>query len=295
MYGSAERKTVQGWLSEIDARIFELLLSSQSSLGLNGSVAEIGLHHGKSFILMCSFLQPTENAYGIDVFESQDLNLDSSGSGNKQALIGHLQRFECDLSKVILDCRLSGNVRASDVTNSVGEIRFFSIDGGHWYSTVQSDLDLARECLVSGGVIAIDDYLRSEWPEVGRAFHVWYEANKEEFAIIAIGFNKVYLSHKSWVTRYQEELIEDEYMHHMLSKYYKIEGVDIPVYSIFFLPEMKKRERLVNFFKMYYPDKFIKYRVYNNRVVFFRRNLTIKFPKIFAIYKYVRGCLRSKN
>jgi hypothetical protein len=121
MYGQSQRKKVDGWLSETDARIFELILKQQSDLGIIGSVAEIGLHHGKSFILLCSFLQPNEKAYGIDIFESQTLNLDSSGRGNKEQLLEHLQRFDCDMSQIILDERLSELVKASEIRLSAGE------------------------------------------------------------------------------------------------------------------------------------------------------------------------------
>ena len=261
MYGRSQRKMVEGWLAETDAKIFELILNQQSNLGINGSVTEIGLHHGKSFILLCNLLQSSEKAYGIDLFDAQTLNLDSSGLGSRRQLLGHLQRFGCDISRIVLDGRLSELVKATEIRLAVGDVRFFSIDGGHWYSTVFSDLNLAKDCLISGGVISLDDYLRPEWPDVARAFHAWYALNSEEFGIIAIGFNKIYLTHTLWAPLYRENLLQNPYLHCYLNKFYAIENVQIPIYAHFFLPEWGMRKRIINLLKMYYPSIYVSYRL----------------------------------
>jgi len=253
MLRASVRKKIKGWLSEIDARIFELLLKQQSISGIAGSTAEIGLHHGKSFIFLCTSLRPDESAYGIDLFDLQNLNLDSSGKGDREILLENLRKFDFDTSKVVLDQRASESVNSSDILSAVGEIRFFSIDGGHWYSTVLNDLELAKECSKIGGIIALDDYLRPEWPDVARGFHVWYEKNSKDFAVIAIGFNKIYLTHPSWVVRYRETLLQDKVMNSMLSKFYSIQDESIPIYTVFFHPDMTKKVRLKNYLKMYHP------------------------------------------
>ena len=293
MYGQSQRKTVEGWLSETDAKIFELILKQQSDLRLVGSVAEIGLHHGKSFILLCTFLQSNEKAYGIDVFESQMLNLDSSGSGNKKRLLGNLHRFDCDMSQVILDGRQSELVNASEIRVAVGGIRFFSIDGGHWYSTVLNDLNLAKECLITGGVIAVDDYLRPEWPDVGRAFHAWYALNSEDFEVIAIGFNKIYLTHPSWAPLYRENLLQDPYMRNFFSKFYSIDNVDVPIYAIFFLPEWNIIARIKHLLKMYHPRIYSLYRLCEDELIKLRKALKIQFPKILLRYNSFRKWRKS--
>jgi len=293
MYGQSQRKTVEGWLSETDAKVFELILKQQSDLGLIGSVAEIGLHHGKSFILLCTFLRSREKAYGIDIFESQVLNLDSSGSGNKGKLLGNLHRFDCDMSQVILDGRQSELVKVFEILEAVGGIRFFSIDGGHRYSTVLNDLNLAKECLISGGVIAVDDYLRPEWPDVGRAFHAWYALNNEDFEVIAIGFNKIYLTHSCWASLYRENLLQDRQMQNYFSKFYSIDNVDVPIYAIFFLPEWNLRVRIKYLLKMYHPRFFSQYMLYEKKLLKSRKALKIQFPKILHTHKSFRNFLRK--
>lgn len=266
MYGHRERREVEGWLSEIDARIIEVVLQKQVEFNLSGSVAEIGLHHGKLFILLCVNIINNEKAYGIDLFDSQHLNFDLSGSGNKLKVLENLSRFDCDTSKVVLDARPSESVQVSDIRDAVGSVRFFSIDGGHRFSNVINDLELAKGCIADGGVIAIDDYLRAEWPEVSRGFHAWYQENNTFFEIVAIGYNKVYLTHPNWASKYRESLINDKGLRFMVTKFYKLADVPIPVFSVFFVPEEGKTIAFFKLLKIFYPQQYFKYRNLKSRV-----------------------------
>jgi len=197
------------------------------------------------------------------------------------------------MSQVILDGRQSELVKVFEILEAVGGIRFFSIDGGHRYSTVLNDLNLAKECLISGGVIAVDDYLRPEWPDVGRAFHAWYALNNEDFEVIAIGFNKIYLTHSCWASLYRENLLQDRQMQNYFSKFYSIDNVDVPIYAIFFLPEWNLRVRIKHLLKMYHPRFFSQYMLYEKKLLKSRKALKIQFPKILHTHKSFRNFLRK--
>ena len=60
---------VDGWLRTEAARIVVALTERQRSLGIGGGVAEIGVHHGKLFILLYLLGQASEKAVAIDLFE----------------------------------------------------------------------------------------------------------------------------------------------------------------------------------------------------------------------------------
>jgi hypothetical protein len=122
-------------------------------------------------------------------------------------------------------------------------------------------------------VVAIDDYLRPEWPDVARAFHAWYALNSEEYGIIAIGFNKIYLTHTSWAPLYRESLFQDPYLRCCLNKFYSIENIQIPVYAVFFLPEWGMRTIMINLLKMYYPSIYFKYKLTKESLLTFRNTL----------------------
>ena len=58
-YCASGRKQVHGWLNPVDAEMFLQILLLQDSLGIQGGTAEIGVHHGKSFIPLCLGLHDT--------------------------------------------------------------------------------------------------------------------------------------------------------------------------------------------------------------------------------------------
>ena len=53
-------------------------------------------------------------------------------------------------------------------------VQFFSVDGGHWRDIVVNDLGIAGDAVGERGVIALDDFLHKEWPDVSRGFFDWH-------------------------------------------------------------------------------------------------------------------------
>lgn len=257
-YVAHDRNKVGGWFSRIDAEIVYAVLNAQKERSLRGSTAEIGLHHGKLFVALCLSLHDTEKAYGVDLFESQALNQDGSGKGDRQILEGNLSRFEIDSAKVILDARSSRDVKASDILESVGAVRFFSVDGGHWLEIVASDLRLAEQCLAEHGVIALDDFHRPEWPEVSAAYLAWAANRTRAIVPFAIGFNKLYLCSENWLDFYQLSLEKSPVLNHFLAKRYLFQGHMAPVYHALVLPESSLRTRLRDFMKYHNTDLYLR-------------------------------------
>jgi Methyltransferase domain len=265
-YTYRNRRKIKGWLSEIDNTIIEIILVHQNKIDIRGGTAEIGLHHGKSFIPLCLHLKTGERAYGIDLFENQRLNFDASGNGSKDRVIKNLARFGIEQDSYVLDGRSSDQVKSQDIQELAGKIRFFSIDGGHWEEIVENDLNLASELLIDGGVIAIDDYLRPDWPGVASGFHAWYLANKSEYQIFAIGFNKAYLCKPNYTSMYQHELNKCEFLSYMKRKEYEMDKVSVPVYFNFFLPEWTLKARIYGYFQLFHPYLFHNFKICKRRI-----------------------------
>lgn len=248
------RNSVGGWLARVDAEIFRLVLQQQNRDGIAGGVAEIGLHHGKSFLALCLGLKGGEKAYGIDIFENQSQNRDHSGNGDQDVLEANLAQFGVARSAVVLDKRESQRVTPQDIVEAAGRIRFFSVDGGHWFEVVVSDLQLAEASLGDMGVVAIDDFLRPEWPDVSAAFFHWFEHSGGALVPFAIGFNKVYLCRKAALPTYRKALEDSEFLRVYLSKHYDFLGAKIPVFQNYLLPEFGLKRRIFEYMKLYHPD-----------------------------------------
>jgi hypothetical protein len=205
-YTAGESKTIEGWLYRIDAEILRTILTAQNVGGLTGSVAEIGVHHGRGFVLLCLGLLKGDRAYCVDIFDDQHLNKDHSGRGNRAILENNLKRFGIAVEQVRIDPRSSALVQPSDVMSQVGPIRLFSIDGGHWQDIVASDLALAEQVLAEYGVIALDDFHRAEWPEVSVGYFKWFAGRKRPIVPFAIGFKQLFLCQSDRVDFYQTVL-----------------------------------------------------------------------------------------
>ena len=158
----ARMSKVEGWLHRDSALATIALSRAAEDLGVRDGSAEIGIHHGRLFILL-HLLSPPSVA--IDVFEEQTLNVDRSGRGNREIFLHNCRRFgDPDRISVIADS--SENVSAEQILSKTGRVRLFSVDGGHTAHLTLNDLNLAQDCLADGGIVILDDYFNSRWPDV---------------------------------------------------------------------------------------------------------------------------------
>jgi hypothetical protein len=247
------RREVDGWLARCDAEIFARLLESQLGNGITGAIAEIGVHHGKSFIPM-AISNNGRLCYAIDIFGRQEFNIDISGCGDKDVFVRNLTKFGVDAKGVFIDERPSTEVTPSDIEGKVGKVRFFHIDGGHHHDVALNDLNLAEAVVSDNGVIAIDDVFRPEWPEVSMALFSYLARKTKDFVPFAIGYNKTYLCQRPFAELYRGILTSSNFLQLYFSKKYEISNEAILVYQVYAVPEWGLRARVMHYMKTYHPD-----------------------------------------
>lgn len=199
--------SVSGWLSKFSAEAIVALSEFQNERNFQGAVAEIGVHHGKLFLLAYLTTKQHEPALAIDVFDQQHLNIDKSGCGNKTIFLRHLRKWAGDTDGVELIEDSSLNVDTADVLDKVGHIRFFSIDGSHTEEATTHDLRLAESVMTEEGIIALDDCFSEFWPEVSSAVSRYLMRNPA-FVPFAMTPGKVYLCRDHLREVYQAMLRE---------------------------------------------------------------------------------------
>ncbi len=225
------KRQVHGWLQRIDAEIIGALLDYQEREGILGGCAEIGVHHGKSFIPLCMALRDGERALCIDLFDDQSRNLDSSGKGDLGRFEKNLTAFRIDRSRIRIFQGSSEDVAPAYVLEQVGPVRFFSVDGGHWSAIVQNDLRLAESTLGPDGVIALDDYCRAEWPDVTTGYTLWQEKTESDLVPFAVGSNKLYLCRSASVPAYRAAL-ETPFLKRYFGKHYRSGRWEVSSYRV---------------------------------------------------------------
>jgi hypothetical protein len=199
------RRLVEGWLEPRVLPILAVLDSAQLARNISGAVAEIGVHHGKLFIGLNLLRQKDEYSVAIDVFGSQQLNIDRSGKGDLASFRRNVQRWS-SLSRVVIHDGDSTQLQANELREVArGDIRLFSIDGGHTESTVFSDMNLAEATLASGGIVIADDIFNEEWPGVVTGTFR-YLSQGGQLVPFAIGFSKVFFSSPEYADYYRSTL-----------------------------------------------------------------------------------------
>ena len=179
-----KNRHVEGYFELQALMTFRVLAASQNEMGIHGGVAEIGVHHGMSFVPLCLLNADAGDqqsiALAMDVFEHQDLNHDGSGAGNREQFEANVERW-CGKHNMAAD-RLrvitadSVRVTAHDVLREThgARIRFFSVDGSHTEEATHADMMTAAGSLVPGGIIAVDDYFAEGFPGVADGVQRFY-------------------------------------------------------------------------------------------------------------------------
>lgn len=228
-YATRGRQRIGGWFDRIDAELYRILLTGQSALGVTGGCAEIGVHHGKSFIPLCLGLAQGEKAVCIDIFEDQAHNRDKSGHGDYEIFRANLDNagIAADVVEVIRGSSL--NVTADAITSRVGPVRFFSVDGGHWFDIVKNDLELAHRSRAPGLIIALDDAFRPDWPEVASGMFSWHNETERALVPLVITKAKLYLADRAFADRYAALMEANAYLSYMTRTRTQFLGREIPI------------------------------------------------------------------
>lgn len=157
--------TVDGWVQGTTAVMSYALLRHQVAENYSGNVCEIGVHHGKYFIALCTALLADERGVAIDLFENaQEENVDKSGHGDRNVFDRQVARF-LNPQQIVAIQGNSTRMSADQIT-AHGRVRFFSVDGGHTESVTENDLFLAQKSISEYGIVAVDDIQSYYWTGV---------------------------------------------------------------------------------------------------------------------------------
>ncbi|MEK9971087.1 MAG: class I SAM-dependent methyltransferase [Ferrovibrio sp.] len=200
-------RRIGGWLFPYSAQFIDTLIDLQLEAGVEGAVGEIGVHHGKLFLLLALGRRPGEAAFAIDVFDDQHLNTDASGAGDRAVFLANARHWLGDAATQLdVIQRSSLEVEPDEVLKRNGPVRILSIDGGHTEDCVINDLELARALLASKGVVILDDHFNEFWPGVSSGVGRYLQGPRAELRPFAITPNKTYFAQAEEIGFYRQRL-----------------------------------------------------------------------------------------
>lgn len=206
-YAKHGNRLVKGWVLPGAIQSIIGLAEEQRKANISGGVAEIGVHHGRLFILLYLLGVKGEPAVAIDLFSRQDLNIDHSGAGDLERFKKNLKRH-ADTSRLVLHEGDSTKLSPQDLIDlGGGQLRLISIDGGHTPEITAHDLSVSEGALVNGGVIILDDCFNETWPGVVEGVQQYFSSPRS-IVPFGIGANKTLFCHKPFAERYAAVLRE---------------------------------------------------------------------------------------
>ena len=178
----------------------------QSEHGVRGATGEIGVHHGKLWLVLHLTTLRDETCFAIDLFDDQARNIDHSGKGDLARFKQNIGRFSVDDGNVVIWPTSSLDVKPTDIVERCGRVRLFSIDGGHTAECTYSDLALADQSIVDDGIVVLDDFFNPHWPDVATGASAYFRAEKTTLKPFAIAPGKVLLAKRAAHALYRNEL-----------------------------------------------------------------------------------------
>lgn len=219
-------RAVTGWLNDGAISTVIAFAKWQEENHVFGDVAEIGVHHGKFFILLANLRREGERAFAVDVFDDQHLNPDRSGRGDLARFTDNLGLYADTVGVEVIKKDSTQLTRGDFYRGRRGGIRLFSVDGSHTATHTFSDLTIASQLLSRDGVICLDDFYNPEWPGVQEGFYRFLTGSPD-IVPFAYGNHKLYLCKTETHNRYLR-LVEDD-LRPFLVRYKRVEVGDFPV------------------------------------------------------------------
>lgn len=197
-------ESVHGWL-HYKALLFTSFYRTTFLQATKFNSLEIGVHHGKFFIGLENITPPDGKAIAIDVFESQDKNIDRSGFGNLEIFNEHVTKFCQHPTRVITKSMDSLDINVSEI--GLNQFGLLSIDGGHTANHTLNDLETCNKLVTETGLVILDDILNQDWVGVVTGAVQYFSSSIAKRVVpFAIGYNKLFCCHFTRKTQILENL-----------------------------------------------------------------------------------------
>jgi hypothetical protein len=211
----------------MSASIIAHLAVEQVKAGLIGDVAEIGVHHGKLFVLLANSTTSEEMAHAVDVFSDEHKNLDGSGAGDRGIFESNIRKFASGAKVNIIQ---ESSLDLERLGFGDHQLRLLSIDGGHTAAITYNDLRLAERCMVRRGIAILDDVFNPEWLGVITGLADYFHRNGS-LRPFAVSPNKVYFSTDAKSADFYREILRRDFPLALQKRDIEFFGTSVDCYS----------------------------------------------------------------
>lgn len=190
---------VPGWFRWEAAVLWDCLLDFQRQKEMGGGLLEIGVAEGRTAALLALHANEGEDCVFVDCRPVE----------RAEAMIRRIRPHGCSFLRARSDELSPGELQA----RFPRRFRWLHIDGEHSGKAVRHDLGLATALLAEEGVVVVDDFFSSKYPQVTEAVFRFVFEHADELSPFLCGFNKTYLCRPAHVGAYlrfiQDQLPQD--------------------------------------------------------------------------------------
>ena len=235
-------RKIEGWLNLDAACFLDYCDGEQKQAGIVGNIFEIGVHHGRTTVLLGLLIRQGEERLIVnDIFNLQQLNISTSGCGSEDIFFRNLDACLPSTEFLTVIKKPSSALTGQDTTDNC---RIFVIDGGHTAEETLSDLETARRALAPRGLIMIDDYFNSEFIGVSEGV-CRFLIQQETIVPWVYGFNEMFLVRRDALEFYDSLLLSPSFEEFCHRRRYIRKGVKFFGREIFMLRKAAGLNRLI--------------------------------------------------
>lgn len=184
---------VKGWFPSLDQVLFDFFLRRQERLGEHGDLLEMGAYMGKSAIFTAAYLRAGERFTVCDLFDAEDAP-DENNAAEARKSYSTLTRTAFEQNYLAFHDELPHIIQGttSVVPSLVDDdtCRFVHVDASHLYEHVEGDIGAARDVLLPGGIVVLDDFRSEHTPGVSVA--TWEAVLNRGLRPICLSTQKLY-------------------------------------------------------------------------------------------------------
>lgn len=204
-------KEIGGWVNPQLFQTVQPIHQVQEELGVKAPIAEIGIFQGKFFIALVKLKTHPSHNLALDVFEMQQLSLDSTYRSTLDIFNQNLKKCGIAAEQVEIvkaDSTALTQSAIDEILKRTGGFSMFSVDGGHLVEHTVNDIVIAMNLTLPQGVIFVDDYYNASWPGVQEGVARLYLLQTPRFVPVAYSANKLILCHISYHATYLARIAE---------------------------------------------------------------------------------------
>eukprot|EP00929_Paragymnodinium_shiwhaense_P107416 TRINITY_DN73509_c0_g1_i1.p1 TRINITY_DN73509_c0_g1~~TRINITY_DN73509_c0_g1_i1.p1 ORF type:complete len:339 (-),score=55.11 TRINITY_DN73509_c0_g1_i1:74-1090(-) len=210
----------QGFLGLETAYFVQLIGVIQRELGVFGTIGEIGVAAGKSFVTLAFTRRSAEPLFVCDLFAGSghpdvekagiEVEQDNAAMANLPMFMDTLQFAGIDGTAVQVHDGPSFELSDTSLfRRGLVPFRLFHVDGGHFVEAALHDLRVAACTIAPGGIIMLDDLNNGIFPGVQEAFHRFMLLERPVLRPDLVPFlhiGRLYLADRSYAEQYRARL-----------------------------------------------------------------------------------------